>query len=95
MLERILGGLEMSLEKLRNEIKAINSQILRLLTKRNKISKKIGAYKKKNKLKITDKKQEKEVFSRLRKQSRKLKLNLRFVDDVFKRIVRESKRLQR
>ncbi|MBR9692078.1 chorismate mutase [Candidatus Woesearchaeota archaeon] len=85
----------MSLAKLRKEIKAINSQVLKLLAKRAKISKKIGLHKKKHKLKITDKKQEKEVFAKLRKQSRKLKLNVKFVDDIFKRIVKESKRLQK
>ena len=85
----------MGLAELRAEIKSINSQILKLLARRAKVSKNIGAYKKKNKLKITDKKQEKEVFSKLRKQSRKLRLNLKFVDDVFKRIVKESKRLQK
>ncbi len=95
MPEKILGGLRMSLMKFRAEIKSINSQILKLLAKRAKISKKIGAYKKESRLKITDKKQEKEVFAKLRKEARKLKLNLRFVDDVFKRIVKESKRLQR
>jgi len=85
----------MELERLRKEIKDINLQILRLLAKRNKISKEIGRYKKSHNLKITDKKQEKEVFAKLRKEAGKLNLNLRFVDNIFKSIVKESKRLQR
>jgi chorismate mutase len=85
----------MSLEKFRKEIEKTNLQILRLLAKRNKISKKIGEYKKKNKIPITDKKQEKKVFAKIKVQSKRLGLNQRFTKDVFKKIVKESKKVQR
>jgi chorismate mutase len=85
----------MSLAKFRKEIEQINSQILRILAKRNKISKKVGKYKKQYGLKITDKKKEKEIFSKIRKQSKKLGLNQKFAEDIFKRIIKESKRLQK
>jgi chorismate mutase len=84
-----------NLNQLRKDVQSINLEIVKLLAKRNSIVKKIGKYKKENKLQITDKKLEKKIFSELNKKSDALKLNKKFVNDVFKRIVKESKRLQK
>jgi len=85
----------MSIAKFRKEIEQINSKILRLLAKRNNISKKIGEYKKKNKMKIIDRKKEKEIFIKIKSQSKQLGLNGKFTKDIFKRIIKESKSLQK
>jgi len=85
----------MSLENLRKEIESVNICILKLLAKRNNVSKKIGTYKKKHNLSITDKKKEKEIFAKIKSQSKRLGLHERFVKDVFNKIIKESKRLQR
>ena len=85
----------MSLAKLRKDIENTNFQILNILAKRSRLSKRLGRYKKKNKIKITNKTQEKEVFRKIRAKSRKLKLNPKFTKDLFRLITKESKRLQK
>jgi len=78
------------MKQLRKEIDKIDSQIVKLLDKRIKLSKQIGEYKKKNNLKITDSKREKEVLKNVKKKSK----NSAFVLKLYKLIIRESKRKQ-
>ena len=85
----------MSLQKFRKDIEKINSQILRILAKRNNISKKVGKYKKKYGMKIVDKNKEKNIYEDINQKAEKLGLNPRFAKDVFKIVIKESKRLQK
>lgn len=80
------------MQKHREEINKIDSSIIKLLEKRFKIVKKIGVYKKKNKLPIQDLKREKEIIEKKKKESR---LSGKFIWEIFSLIFLESKRLQR
>ncbi len=85
----------MSLENLRKEIEVINSQVLKLLAKRNKVAMLIGEHKKKEGIPVTDEAREKEVFANIKVQSEALGLDSEFTKELFKLIVKESKRVQR
>ncbi len=80
------------MQKYREEINNIDSNLIKLLEKRFKIVKKIGVYKKKNKLPIQDLKREKEIIEKKKKESR---LSGKFIQEIFSLIFLESKRLQR
>ena len=83
------------IKKLRNKVDKIDSQILRLLQQRNKIAKQIGKYKKTNGSKVFDSKREKEVLRKVKEKSIKFKLNTNFTREIFIKIMKEGKRLQR
>jgi len=74
------------LQNYRKRIDKIDSKIVILLRKRQKIVKKIGALKKKNKQSIQNKAREQEIFG---------KLDTDLEKEVFKTIFKESKRAQR
>jgi chorismate mutase len=79
----------------RNEVDAINKKILILLKKRTALSKKIGEYKKKEGLQIVDKAREKELFAEIKKEAKKLNLNYKEVEIIFKEIVKLSRKVQK
>jgi chorismate mutase len=83
------------LKKLRKDINGIDSEIIRLLSKRQKISREIGKYKKKNNIKVVDNGREKKVLGRVYKQARKLKLEKGFIEKIFKLIIFHSRRAQK
>jgi len=78
--------------KLRKEINKIDRETIRLLRKRFKISRSIGYYKKKNKLKIRDLKRENKIIEEKIKES---KLNKVFVKNLYNLIFKESRRIQK
>jgi len=83
------------LEKHRKKINKIDSQILKLISDRQKTVKKIKAYKKKNKLPITDKSREKIAFKQLGKKAKEYKLDNEHVGDIYKVMLKHSKKLQK
>ena len=74
------------LQNYRLRIDKVDSKIISLLRKREKIISKIGILKTKNKTRVRDKKREQTIFS---------DLNTSFEREVFKTILRESKKIQR
>jgi len=70
----------------RSEINIIDKSLIKLLSKREKIAKKIGKLKSIQKIDITDKKREKEIFK---------KTKSKFVKSVFIQIIKSSKKLQK
>ena len=76
----------MELKIYRKQLDKIDSQVIKLLEKREKISKKIGQYKKKNKIKIQDKSREKQILK---------KLNKNYLKHIFKIIIRNSREIQK
>ncbi|MFA6917302.1 MAG: chorismate mutase [Candidatus Gracilibacteria bacterium] len=74
------------LQNYRLRIDKIDSKIISLIRKREKIIGKIGLIKAKDKIQIHDKKREKYIFSGL---------NTDFEREVFKTILNESKKMQR
>lgn len=79
-----------SLKKYRKEIDKIDRTIIQLLEKRFSIVEKIGEFKRKFKLKIRDKKREKEMLEKRKKLIRKLNLSSDFIEKFFRLIIRES-----
>lgn len=73
------------LEILRLEIDKVDRNLRKFLLEREKLVKKIGKLKTRNKIRITDKKREKQVLS---------KAKTKFVKEIFKKIVKEAKRIQ-
>jgi len=71
----------------RNMIDTIDKEILDLLERRFKYVKQIGKIKKKNGLKIADKKRENEIISKRIKQT---KLNKNFIEKLYKLIFNEA-----
>jgi len=83
------------LSNYRKEFDKIDLQILYLLGKRMKLSKKIGKYKKQNGFSVFDSKREKKVYSNLKKYAKKKNLDEKFVEKLFKLIIMQSKKKQR
>ena len=85
----------MILEKYRNKIDAIDDEIVKLLRKRLNISYKIGKYKTKKNMRIYDKKREIEIFNKINQKAERNNLNERFINKIFKIIIRNSRERQR
>lgn len=79
-----------SLKKYRKEIDKIDKAIIQLLEKRFSIAEKIGEFKRKFKLKIRDRKREKEMFEKRKKLIRKLNISSDFIEKLFRLIIKES-----
>ncbi|MFH1726968.1 MAG: chorismate synthase [Pseudomonadota bacterium] len=80
---------------LRNKIDLIDSDILYLISERNKLSSEIGILKKKNSLKIYNQTRELEISKRNKKISRALKLDYYEVENVMGKIIDWSKKVQK
>lgn len=80
------------LNNLRKKVDKLDSELLNILKRRLILSKEISRFKRKNGLKILDKKREKEV---LQNKIKKSSLNGRFVKELFSLILCESRRIQK
>ena len=77
----------------RKRIDAVDKKIVKLLLLRFNLVKLIASYKKKNKLKITDKKRELQIIEHIKKYSNKKHQKL--IVRIFKGIINYSKKMQR
>lgn len=84
------------LEKARTEIDDIDAEILKLLTKRLEICKRLGEYKKKNNLPVQNKERERQI---IRERAQKLKElgfdDEDFVQELFGLIMKKSREVQK
>ena len=83
----------MDIEHWRKEIDEVDVELLRLLNVRARLALKVGALKKAASLPIVDPDRERSVLQRLRDLNNG-PLDQRAVDKVFRRIIRESKRIE-
>jgi len=83
------------LNKHRKQIDKIDSQIIKLIKKRLDVAKKIGNYKKKNNLKIQDKKREAQKLKTLEKIAEIRKLDKKHIKEIFKQIIKSSREVQK
>ncbi|WP_343155043.1 prephenate dehydratase domain-containing protein [Buchnera aphidicola (Kurisakia onigurumii)] len=83
------------INKFRNEIDYIDNQIIKLISKRMKIAKKIAKKKIYSKLEIKDFTREKKIFKKIQKNSIKYKLNILYIVNIFKIIIEYSKLIQK
>ncbi len=78
------------LQKLRQEIDAVDSEILSLIAKRLGIVKKIGEYKKRNKIPVIDTSREHLLLESLRKKSKEYGLDFRLMESIWKLLFQAS-----
>lgn len=83
-----------ALEKLREEIREVDDQILKLVSKRLELVKKIGEIKRKRGLPIVDSNVEKEVIERALVSSREFGLDRDFTVKLVNLLIAEAVRLQ-
>jgi chorismate mutase len=83
----------MDIEYWRNEIDEVDAQLLRLLNMRARLALKVGALKKAKQLPFCDPDREQYVLTRLRHLNTG-PLDDRAVYKVFRRVIRESRRIQ-
>ena len=83
----------MDIEYWRKEIDEIDGELLRLLNIRARLALKVGALKQAAHLPFCDPERERTVLERLREMNSG-PLDERAVDKVFRRIIRESRRVQ-
>jgi len=81
-----------NLKHYRKKIDLIDRNIVKLLLLRFKLVKQIANYKRKNKIKVTDKKREYKIINNIKKYSDKQ--HKKFITDIFKRLIDYSKRMQ-
>lgn len=79
------------MERFRNEIDKIDSQIAELLEKRFEICSEIGDFKSKNNIETEDKSREKEIFEKIEQTNLKYRDNIKEVES---KILLESKKIQ-
>ncbi len=79
--------------EMRKKIDEIDSRIVSLLEERLKIAMEVGKYKRERGIKIEDTSREREVLRRVESLAKGLKKD--FLEDIYKRIILESKRAQR
>jgi chorismate mutase len=83
----------MDIDHWRKEIDEVDAELLRLLSVRARLALKVGALKKANQLPFCDPDREQYVLSRLRHLNPG-PLDDRAVNKLFRRIIRESRRIQ-
>ena len=81
------------IEYLRKKIDLIDKNIVRLLSLRFELTKQIGNCKKKNKIKIIDRKRELQIIKNIKKYS--TKTSQKFLQKIFGKIIDYSRKIQK
>jgi len=92
--QKLLDNTQLEINDFREVIDKIDEDILIGLIRRQKISKLIGEYKKKNNLKIEDKNREKELLEKLKLKAKTWNINEKQVSTLWKIILENSKKVQ-
>jgi len=80
-----------NLQKFRQKIDQIDEKILKNLAERFKVTKKIGQYKVKHFLSLEDKKRELEMLKFRKVLAKKLGLDKKLIEEIFKLILKKVK----
>lgn len=83
------------LKELREKIDNSDEGILDLLALRSSLARQIAKIKKRKAAKIIDIKREQEVMERVSKKAEKLKLDKKYALEIFRRILKNSRRIQK
>lgn len=81
-----------NIEKLRKKVDTIDSKLVFLLAERFKTTKEIISLKKKNGLAVKDGSREDVILEEAAKLAKKMKIDSKFVINIFKQILKESKK---
>lgn len=84
-----------SIKKLRDKIDKIDVDIIKKISQRNIVSKKIGKLKAKLNKKVFDREREKQLMLRYKKLCHQYELSPIFIKKLFKLIIVNSRRLQK
>jgi chorismate mutase len=84
----------MDLEELRKKINKIDNDLISLLFERTELSRKVAEYKKENNLEIYQPQREKEIIKEKRKLAEENNLDAEFIENLFKLIMENSKKIQ-
>ncbi len=84
----------MNLEDLRSKIDVTDKQLIRLISRRMKLSSKIGILKKDSGEKIQDFKREEDVLNSVKKTANRAGININMVLKIWKILIREAKKNQ-
>jgi chorismate mutase len=84
-----------TIEKKRKKIDKLDKKILLNLAERISIAKDIADYKIKNDIPVYQKEREKEILQKLTKLGKENDLRDKFIDDIFNRIIKESRLVQK
>jgi chorismate mutase len=82
------------LDEFRQEIDAVDEQLISLLAKRMEIVKKVGAYKAERNIPPLDQKRWREVLLSKMKQAKALNLSEALVKDIYERIHKEALKIE-
>ena len=80
-----------NLQDFRKEIDKIDSDICKLISRRLKITHKVGLYKIKNNLKLEDKKREAEMMEKFTKKATALNIDPNLIQKIFRLIITKTK----
>lgn len=92
--QKLISSSEMDLTDYREAIDKIDEDILLALRRRMEISKKIGIFKKENKLSVENLRREDELINILCEKADILKVNPDLINQIWKLIIHESKKQQ-
>jgi len=82
----------LKIDNLRKEVDKIDNIIVKNLLKRLSIVQKIGKLKKNNKLNVVDKKREDIVIKKIQNKAKKFKKE---ITDIYKSIIKNSRKIQK
>ena len=85
----------MNIKEVRKRIDGIDQKILKLISERFALLPHVIKYKIDNNLPIQDIKREKEILQNRIKEAKYLKINPKFVQDIFKNIMVEARKIQK
>ena len=86
--------MESSIETLREEINRIDESIIKLLSARMEVAKKIAALKKNKGIQVEDKARESQLFLKIQREAKENLIDEDFVSEIFGLIVSHSKKVQ-
>ncbi|HOC77597.1 MAG TPA: chorismate mutase [Methanofastidiosum sp.] len=86
--------MESSIETLRDEINRIDESIIKLLSARMEVAKKIAALKINMGIQVEDKARESQLFLKIQREAKENLIDEDFVSEIFGLIVSHSKKVQ-
>lgn len=88
-------SLNYNMDSLREKIDKIDEKILKLISQRQKIVKKVGDFKRKQKMPLKDSSREKLVLDNLEKKSKEYKISPLLIKKIWLLIFKDSYRIEK
>ncbi len=85
----------MDLKEIREHLDRLDELLVLILAERQSFISKVAEYKLRNNIEIHQPKREKEIIERKIEIAKQKGLNPEFIEDLFERIIEESKRIQK